>query len=259
MLKAIFLVTILAWGTSHAYREAVIITEEIEESHVGGREESHRDRDADCPIACPFGWNRLGPFTKHCYLLPAQPMRLDTFWKQYEYCQNQEPTSYPAVINNLVEQALFTAVAIQYAGSYALALTNAHLWLGGFVNRNNRWVLADGSEPDGALMLPTKLLGARNGTCLSTDPKTLGVWIPRPCKDDTGVVACEMAPRPVCDGRTGGMLPISGFNPANLGDALLQKMPSIPVIGQPLGGGSLLGGTAKLLGGFFGGGRGSKK
>jgi hypothetical protein len=198
----------------------------------------------NCPIACPYGWNKWGPFTKNCYLMPAQPLHLDTFWKQYEHCKRQEPTSYPLVINDVVEQALGTAVALQYAPSYAVALSNAHLWLGGFVDpRTGNWAMADGSTPNPIGMITVKVTGTRNGLCISADPKTVGIWTARDCKDDTGAVICEMAPRPVCNGRTGGMLPISpiGIDKILSGKDIIPKMPSIPIFGQVLGGGNLLG------------------
>jgi len=201
----------------------------------------------NCPIACPYGWNKWGPFTKNCYLMPSQPLKLDTFWNQYSYCKSKEPTSYPLVVNDLVEQALGTAVALQYAPSYFLQLTNAHLWLGAYVDYNGNWVVADGSRPNGVLMITPKLVGARNGTCMSADPKTLGAWLPRPCKDDTGAVICEMAPRPVCDGRTGGLLPVGDIDLKD-SSKIVPKMPSIPILGQVLGGGDILSGLGGLLG-----------
>jgi len=49
---------------------------------------------------------------------------------------------------------------------------------------------------------------SKNGTCLGSEAKTLGVWQSRPCSDITGAAICEMSKRRVC-GATGGMLPIS--------------------------------------------------
>jgi len=208
-----------------------------------------------CPIACPYGWNKWGPFTKNCYLMPSQPLKLDTFWNQYHYCKSKEPTSYPLVVNDLVEQALATGVALQYTPSYFLQLTNAHVWLGAWTDPNGNWVVADGSKPNGVLMLPAKVGeivgGSRNGSCLSADPKTLGAWLPRPCNDDTGVVFCEMAQRPVCDGRTGGLLPLGDIDLKD-SSKLIPKNPSIPLFGQLLGGGSLLGLGGDRQGGLLG-------
>jgi len=200
----------------------------------------------NCPIACPYGWNKFGPFTRNCYLMPSQPLKLDTFWNSVNYCRSKEPTSYPMVINDLVEQALATGVALQYAPSYALALSNAHVWFGVyFDDRTGNWTSLDpATKPSELGMIIGKVssaVGGNRGMCMSGEPKALGAWLVKPCSDDTGTAWCEMAPRPVCDGRTGGLLPIAPIDlskPQNL----IPKMPSIPIIGQLLGGGSLLGG-----------------
>jgi len=175
--------------------------------------------------------------------MPAQPLKLDTFWNQVQHCRRNEPTSYPLVINDLIEQALGTGVALQYAPSYFLQITNAHLWLGAFFDeRTGNWTSLDPLvKPSELLMITGKLSGdlfGNRGKCLSADPKTLGAHLARPCNDDTGAVICEMAPRPVCDGRTGGILPIS---PIKLdGNNIIPKMPGIPLFGQVLGGGGLI-------------------
>jgi hypothetical protein len=240
MFKATILLVIVAWGSQVYCDEVSYDTQEVVYEQQPQVIYQPGVQARNCPIACPYGWNKWGPFTKNCYLMPPQPLHLDTFWNQYQHCTSKEPTSYPLVINDLIEQALGTAVALQYAPSYALALSNAHLWLGAYVDYNGQWQSGDGSKPNGVLMITAKLVGERNGTCMSADPKTLGAWLPRPCKDDTGAVICEMAPRPVCDGRTGGMLPISPVQLNNLKD-IVPKMPSIPIFGQILGSGSLLG------------------
>lgn len=63
-----------------------------------------------CPYACPPGWTRFG-FSENCYLLPAQPAKLDTFWNHQARCKEAEPTSYIMVIDSIAEQAVATPIA----------------------------------------------------------------------------------------------------------------------------------------------------
>jgi len=156
------------------------------------------------------------------------------------------------VIDGLMEQALGSAVAFQYAANWLALGTNGFLWMGGYTD-GTKWNYLDGTDQSGnILMTAANLLGGKaNGTCIGADPKTLGLWQSRPCTDTTGAVICEMPKRPVC-GATGGMLPVSpiSLTPESLKN-LFPKMPSIPFLGQLLGGGTGAPG-AGLLGGILG-------
>jgi hypothetical protein len=202
--------------------------------------------------------------------MPEQPVHTDTFWNQDARCKKEEPTSYVLVVDGLAEQAVGTAVMLQYVANYLALVTNSFVWLGGWAD-GKKWNWLDGQDQSGnVLMLAANILGGfENGTCLGADPKTLGIWAPRPCSDTTGAVVCEMAPRRVC-GKTGGSLPIS---PISLSldklKELFPKMPSIPLLGQILGSdaGGLVGaaknagssilGAASSAGSFLSGAAGS--
>jgi len=211
-----------------------------------------------CPIACPVGWNSWGP-SEHCYLMPAQPAILDTFWNQQANCKKSEPTSYIVVVDGLAEQAVGSAIAFQYALNWAALGTNGFLWIGGYTDGKGGWKFLDDTDQSGSpLMVLANAIGSKeNGTCLGADPKTLGAWQTRPCSDLTGAVICEMPKRPVC-GPTGGMLPVTpiNFTPESLKN-LFPKAISLPFIGNlfggggnpaPGGGGGPLGGLAGALG-----------
>jgi len=189
--------------------------------------------------------------------MPAQPAKLDTFWNQQAYCKSVEPTSYIMVIDGLMEQAVGSAVAVQYAANWLALGTNGFLWMGGYTD-GQKWNYLDGTDQSGnILMTAANLLGTKeNGTCIGADPKTLGLWQSRPCSDTTGAVICEMSKRPVC-GPAGGNLPISPISlTVDSLKNLFPKMPSIPFLGQLLGGGApgsgLLGAGKGLLGGILG-------
>jgi hypothetical protein len=211
--------------------------------------------DANCPVACPAGWNTWGPLTDHCYLMPAQPVVTDTFWNNVAFCKASEPTSYPLVINDLAEQLVGSAVVLQYAPSYLEQLTNIFAWFGGYATPEG-WVWMDGTEQkDNVLMTLVHFIGSKeNGTCLGAEAKTLGVWQTRPCSDKTGAPICEMAKRRVC-GATGGMLPISPIKlDENSIKALFPKAPSLPFlditkVGSTIFGGGANGVIAPLTGG----------
>jgi len=169
--------------------------------------------DSKCPVACPAGWNTFGPLTDHCYLLPPQPVKTYNFWDGVAYCKASEPTSYPVVINDLSEQLVGSAVVLQYAANYLTTLSNIFVWFGAYAKDDGTWVWLDGSEQTSNILmtlvgLKNILKDSKNGTCLGSDAKTLGIWQSRPCSDITGGVICEMSKRRVC-GATGGMLPIA--------------------------------------------------
>jgi hypothetical protein len=189
--------------------------------------------------------------------MPAQPVKSDTFWNQLAYCKSQEPTSYLFVVDSLFEQAIGSAVSLQYFPSWAAQLTNLHWWLGGYTNEKG-WQFLDGTDQSGSiLMTAANLVGAvggvKNNTCIGADAKTLGLWQTYPCDSETGAALCEMPKRPVC-GATGGNLPISPISlTAESLKNLFPKMPSIPFLSSILGSGqSAVSGLTGALGGILG-------
>lgn len=82
----------------------------------------------------------------------------------------------------------------RYYGREWLAVgTDGHLWMGAYATGKG-WRFLDGSDQSGnILMTLANLVGAtKNGTCLSADFKTAGLWEARPCSDTSGTAFCEM-------------------------------------------------------------------
>jgi len=202
------------------------------------------DPPSQCATGCPVGWNTLGGLSKNCYLMPAQPLKVDTMRNQLSYCQNQDADSYPVVINDVLEQGLLSVVVLQYKDTWIAQLGMPFVWLGAYVDPTGRWVFLDNSDQSqNLLMLPQNVVNLRtNDTCLGADPKTVGVWLARPCSDLNGVAICETPKRQICGAR-GGDLPVSTIDLKNAVN-LIPNAASLPGFGNLFslfGGGGVLG------------------